>query len=127
MEKMGDLTANFSRHEFACKCGCGLDNINPVIVAMCQDLREAMGEPIRINSGCRCPARNKAAGSTSTNHVNGNAADLSCKSGHAALYKKAKEIYAKGKLRGLDLCLLEGAWVHIDCNGKRRNGVFQTL
>ena len=124
---MGDLTPNFSRHEFACKCGCGFNKINPKIPVWCQELRDAMGESIRINSGCRCPKHNAKAGSTSTNHTSGNAADLSCASGHIALYKKAKEIYAQGKLKGIDLCLLEGSWVHIDCNGKRKNGVFQVL
>lgn len=24
---MGDLTKNFNRFEFACKCGCGFDDI----------------------------------------------------------------------------------------------------
>ena len=28
---MGDLTKNFSRSEFACKCGCGFDDIDLVL------------------------------------------------------------------------------------------------
>ena len=124
---MGDLTKDFSRKEFACKDLCGFDKINPKIVYMCQELRDAMGEPIRINSGCRCLKNNAKAGSTTMNHVTGNAADLSCASGHIALFKKAQEIYKQGKLQDLDLCLLEGSWVHLDVMGKRKNGVFQTL
>lgn len=127
MSSDDQLTTNFKRSEFACKDGCGFDKINPKIVAMCQELRDAMGESIRINSGCRCAVNNARAGSKSTNHTSGNAADLSCVSGHVALWNKAKEIHAQGKMKDLDLCLLEGSWVHIDCNGKRKNGIFQKL
>ena len=124
---MGDLTKDFNRKEFACKCGCGFDGIDPRVVLMTQQIRDALGEPIRINSGCRCVKHNAAVGSKSTNHTRGKAADLSCASGHRAIFAKVKEMYSQGKLQDLDLCLLEGSWVHIDINGKRKSGVFQTL
>ena len=123
---MGDMTKNFSRKEFACKCGCGFDTINPKIVAMCQELRDAMNEQIRVTSGCRCEKRNKEAGSTSKNHIHGNAADLVCASGHVALWFKAKELHAKGGLKDLELCILEGSWVHIDCD-RKRSQIFQKI
>ena len=125
---MGDLTKDFSRKEFACKCGCGFDDINLIIVQFCQEIRDELGIPLRINSGCRCEQRNADAGSKSKNHIHGNAADLSCDRGHRAIYEAAKRLYhEKGKLKGLELCLLEGSWVHIDVDRPRNYGVLQSL
>jgi hypothetical protein len=63
-ELMGDLSKNFSRHEFACDCGCGLDSINPLIVEILQDIRDRFGKKLTIHErgGCRCKALNKLAG-----------------------------------------------------------------
>lgn len=74
---MGNITENFSRSEFACKCGCGADNINPVLVEDLQVMRDALGRPITITSGVRCAAHNLASGGKETSeHLNFNAADL---------------------------------------------------
>ncbi len=52
---MGDLTEHFSRHEFACKCGCGLDCIYIPLVHFIEALRYAAGGGrMTITSGCRC-------------------------------------------------------------------------
>jgi len=73
------LSRNFSRHEFACKCGCGFANINPRIVELSQAIRTATGLPVRVNSGCRCQHHNEAVGGVPrSDHTKGNAADLSC-------------------------------------------------
>jgi len=75
---MGDLTNNFSRFEFACKCGCGFDDIDPKVVAALQKLRDMLDKPIHVTSGCRCPAHNAtlhgAAGGSL--HMQGKAADI---------------------------------------------------
>lgn len=124
---MGDLTKNFSRKEFACKCGCGFDDINLTVVKLCQEIRDALDEPLKVNSGCRCEAHNATVGSTSRNHVNGNAADLTCRLGHKVLWELALGLYTSGKLQELKLCLQEGSWVHIDVDRDRANSVFQKL
>ena len=51
---MGDLTADFSRSEFACKCGCGFDTVDFALVTILQKGRDHLGRPIKINSGARC-------------------------------------------------------------------------
>ena len=74
---MGDLTENFNRSEFACKCGCGLDEIQLSVVELCQEIRDHFGAPVRITSACRCPAHNAAVGGTSASrHVECDAADI---------------------------------------------------
>lgn len=77
---MGDLSANFSRHEFACKCGCGADHINTDLVAYIQMIRSAVGQPITITSGVRCSAHNaRCGGKPSSAHLTGDAVDITCR------------------------------------------------
>ncbi len=80
---MGDLSANFSRKEFSCKCGCGFDDVSLELVALLQKLREHYDKPIVINSACRCEEHNervggavKREGSTGSKHMYGIAADI---------------------------------------------------
>jgi uncharacterized protein YcbK (DUF882 family) len=74
---MGDLTRDFSRSKFACRCGCGFDSISEILVAKLQLLRNALGVPIIINSGCRCQKHNEAIGGAKLSyHTLGLAADI---------------------------------------------------
>ncbi|MDY0261996.1 D-Ala-D-Ala carboxypeptidase family metallohydrolase [Syntrophotalea acetylenica] len=76
---MGDLSTNFSRREFACHCGCGADDISPRLVAILQQMREALGAPLIITSGVRCLEHNARVGSKSNSaHVAGLAVDIEC-------------------------------------------------
>jgi len=73
---MGDLTENFSRKEFACKCGCGFDLINLGLVHRLQLIRDISGVVIQILSGCRCPQHNEEVkGELNSYHMRGDAAD----------------------------------------------------
>jgi len=73
---MGDLTKNFSRSEFACKCGCGFDTVDIVLINELQRLRDVLG-PIKINSACRCKEHNESVGgSKKSQHLLGRAADI---------------------------------------------------
>lgn len=86
-------------------------------VKLLQPLREAIGKPISINSGYRCPELNKAVGGVLTSqHVKGEAADLSIggKAGdllevleesglpfdQAILYRKKNFLHVSLKLEG---------------------------
>jgi uncharacterized protein YcbK (DUF882 family) len=74
---MGDLSANFSRHEFACKCGCGFDSIDAGLIDALQYLRDKTGRPITITSGCRCARHNRRVkGARNSLHTRGEAADI---------------------------------------------------
>lgn len=77
---MGDLSKNFSRFEFACRCGCGFDDVDAKLVEALQKLRDFLGRPLHINSGCRCKAHNKACGGVpDSQHLKGRAADVTTK------------------------------------------------
>lgn len=56
------ITPNFNRSEFACKCGCGLDLIDPIFVQRLQRMRDIAGVPITVTSGCRCEDHNRSVG-----------------------------------------------------------------
>lgn len=73
-----NLSQHFKRSEFACKCGCGRDDINPKLIDVLEDVRIHFNTPVYINSGCRCPQHNQSVGGTRhSQHVLGNAADIS--------------------------------------------------
>ena len=121
---MGDLTKDFSRSEFACKCGCGFDQIDPRVVDMCQVIRDKLGAPVRINSACRCAKHNAQVGGVKGSyHTKGLAADLSCEVGSQRLQAVIKSLFEGGKLPHLSYCkrYIAKNFVHIDCGHARRN------
>jgi len=63
-------------------------NLCALVHNVLQPLRDAMGEPIKIGSGYRCPQLNKAVGGVSNSqHMKGEAADL-CIDGDMAKGRK---------------------------------------
>jgi len=83
---MGDLSQHFSRAEFACSCGCGFGlspgDVDPVLVGLLEDIRAAVGGPLRLTSGCRCKNHNAAVGGVPGSvHTLGQAADIQVEGG----------------------------------------------
>jgi uncharacterized protein YcbK (DUF882 family) len=109
---MGDLTRDFSRKEFACQCGCGFESISMQLVAGLQELRNKVGLPVTVLSGCRCAAHNKAVGGAAgSRHTMGKAADIQIEG------MTAREVYAAamqaGGFRGFGVDDARG-FVHVD-------------
>jgi uncharacterized protein YcbK (DUF882 family) len=74
---MGDLSANFSRSEFACPCGCGFDTVDFALVNLLQKFRDFIERPVTVTSGCRCPEYNaQVGGSENSQHLYARAADI---------------------------------------------------
>lgn len=116
------MTKNFRREEFACKCGCGYDRISPKVVEMAQTIRDVIGVPIRVTSGCRCKGHNFRVGGTSkSKHLLGLAADITCSKGAQVLFDLIHILKKNGRLPDLDYCILYQSrnFIHIDCGGKR--------
>lgn len=71
------ISDNFSRGEFACRCGCGFDTVDIVTLTVLQTLRNHFKESVRITSGCRCAKYNKKIGGAKrSKHVQGRATDI---------------------------------------------------
>ncbi len=138
---MGDLTTNFSSKEFECKCGCGFSSIGMELVRMCQRVRDIMGEPVRINSACRCTMHNKKEGGVQKSspirggsgkpedsfHTVGKAVDLSCDSGGKKLFVVIMDLFEAGEMPQLAYCkfYIKKNFVHIDVGSKRNQRFVQ--
>lgn len=74
---MGDISHHFNRAEFACKCGCGFDTVDTSTLEVLERVREHVGQPVIVNSGCRCPEHNRAiGGAPHSQHLLARAADI---------------------------------------------------
>lgn len=131
---MAKDTKNFRVSEFACKCGCGHNSIDQRVIDMAETIRQALGVPVRVNSGCRCEKHNAKVGgaqkkydkngkllSKGSNHMYGLAADLSCSLGSTKMFEAVKRLHTEGKLPELDYCIRYKTFIHIDCGGKRKS------
>ena len=115
---MGDLSKNFSRREFTCKCGCGFNCIDPGLVEQIQRFRDLMyiaaGEeiPVAITSGCRCTNHNEAIGGTRNSfHTLKLAADITFK--HFPVTFAGRIVYLANQL---GLMKVGGIGVYPDLN-----------
>lgn len=111
---------HFSKNEFTCKCGCGLNNINLKLVKILDDIREHFGQPVIITCGCRCQRYNDSLRGSVKNsrHVTGKAADFYVKNVSTnTLLSYTKSLVRQGKLRYTytNNTNMAGA-VHIDIN-----------
>jgi len=75
------LTKNFSKSEFECRCGCDMpkDVLNNVqkLANQLQIIRNKVNVPITINSAYRCPKHNSIiGGAKSSQHLQGKASDI---------------------------------------------------
>lgn len=91
---MSIVAKYFTPKELECKCGCG-GLPKQEFVSRLDKLREKYGKPMKVSSGYRCPAHNKAVGgSPNSRHMTGEAADILLDS--AESYKVAKLAYEMG-------------------------------
>lgn len=119
---MAHNSTNFNINEFSCKCGCGFNIIDQRVIDMAQTIRDALGVPVKINSGCRCEKHNKNVGGVKgSKHTKGLAADLSCSLGAKKMFDTVQNLHAEGKLHDLDYCIRYRNFIHIDCGGKRKS------
>lgn len=121
---MAHNTEHFKVSEFTCKCGCGTNIIDQKVIDMAETIRQELGVPVHVNSGCRCKNHNKNVGGTANSkHVLGKACDLSCSQSADAMFGAVKKLHAEGNLNDLDYCILykRKNFIHIDCGGKRKS------
>ena len=113
------ITENFDSREFVCKCGCGLNNINPCIVNRLQVIRDIIDKKIIIRSGSRCAEHNKYAGGTNKSyHLNGKAIDWTIEGDHIDL-AIIVELYLLNWSGGFHYYKKEN-FVHVDMGPRRR-------
>lgn len=75
---MGDISEHFSRTEFACKDGCGLDVVDAELLTVLEDIRIYFNAGVELHDACRCAVHNAAmGGAPKSQHLIGKAADTS--------------------------------------------------
>ena len=104
-----------------------IQNLQALVEHVLDPAREALGKPIRVNSGYRCPRLNKCVGGVdNSQHIKGEAADID--TGHPAENKRLFEILLK---LPFDQLIWERgnkqgpAWIHVSYkrNGENRKEV----
>jgi uncharacterized protein YcbK (DUF882 family) len=121
---MGDLSAHFSRREFACRgrdcCGESAP-VHPALIMGLEQLRALVGKPLRISSGFRCNRHNREiSGAADSLHTLGMAADVFVPAGWTAqeLAGRAESVpvFHEGGIG------IYTSWVHLDVRptGKAR-------
>ena len=136
---MEHLTDNFTKEELiasATASRLGIDNtptkeaeskLYLLATTILQPLRDLYGKPIKVSSGYRCKALNKAVGGVTTSqHLKGEAADLN--NGVAEnrkIFQLAKQMMDEGKIVVGQLIDERGySWIHISLpDSKHRNQI----
>ena len=109
------LSKNFNEREFACR-HCGTVHIEPELISRLQALRDALGKPITVTSGYRCPAHNTAiGGAKQSRHMQGQAADLV-----VAGMTPAQVAAAADKVGLGGIGIYKSGFCHVDIGPKRR-------
>lgn len=116
------LSAHFKRSEFACKCGCGANNISLELVKKLENMRKTLKRPIIIISGVRCLKHNSGEGGVSGSaHVDGLAVDIAVNSGSERL-----EIITNALFVGITRIGVANTFVHIDIDKSKPIDVLWT-
>ena len=107
---------NFKRDEFLCPCGCGFDDIDPLIVTTLQRLRDEVQRPVIVNSGCRCRSHNAAVkGAPQSQHMQGKAADIRIDGMTSReIFDTLRRLYLDGELYVGYVYAINGRSVHVD-------------
>lgn len=93
-------------------------NLGDLVFHILDPLRAAYGKPIKVNSGYRSPALNKAVGGVATSdHLTGRAADIVGTPNTKAENRKIYELCKKMDLPYRQLINEKGfSWVHVSYN-----------
>ena len=107
---------NFTRDEFICPCGCGFDDIDPLLVSALQRLRDEVQRPVIVNSGCRCKSHNATVkGSKSSQHLRGKAADIRIDGMTSQqIIDILRRLYLDGEIYVGYVYAINGRSVHVD-------------
>lgn len=118
---MGDIALDFSRAEFACRCGCGFDSVDVSLLDCMVDLRSHFGEPVHINDACRCKQHNADVGGAPLSfHLLAKAADVTVKGippSEVASYLERRYPTSHGVFR-------YRTFTHVDVRAKKARGDF---
>lgn len=127
------LTEHFSLEEFthsdtAIRLGIDQMPTTPIQVILrhtaeqMEVVRSLLGKPIRVTSGYRSPALNRAVGSGPRSaHLTGSAVDFVCP--EFGTPKEIVKFLSECPILAFDQLIFEGTWVHIGFGGSNRREI----
>lgn len=95
-----------------------LERNGEILIDFLQEIRDAWGSGINVNSGYRCPKLNHAVGGSATSsHMSFLAADIRPSNGNMNEFEQFMSEWAKSYEKGYDQIILEGKgsgrWIHV--------------
>ena len=103
------ISDNFKLSEFECKCGCRTVKLHSELLRRLQAIRTQTGRPVRITSGYRCPAHNRAVGgATASRHMLGDAVDFQIVGMPIAQQRKILDVHFADGGRGYGTTFCHG-------------------
>ena len=117
------MSRYFKDSEFACKCGCGLNAIDPWLIHELDELRIMCGFPFVITSGCRCEEHNRAVGgSENSAHTPQN--DGKCKAADISIDNSTKRHnFLRHAMRRFNRVGIAKTFIHVDMDKDKPQGV----
>ena len=105
------MSKYFKVEEMVCPC-CGRVFIDDRLFPILDRIREAVGQPVIINSGYRCPSHNADVGGVpDSQHLSGSAADITYE---GVDVEKLTYIAIDSGASGVGSYFNQG-FVHVDC------------
>jgi uncharacterized protein YcbK (DUF882 family) len=110
---------NFTKSEFACNCGCGINAIQDSHIDVLQEIRTESGVMMIITSGYRCALHpEEFEKSKPGEHNDGTASDVAVS--HLAAWKVLKAAMANPKVTGIGVQQKgHGRFLHISTGGAK--------
>lgn len=121
------MSRHFRIAEFSCRCGCGLDYIEPMLINRLDAAREEAGIPFRITSGVRCVQHNRKVGGKAnsahiaTANVPSMAADIYCATG-----KDRWLMVGALSAAGFRRIGISSTFIHVDVDDRKPQDVIWT-
>ncbi len=115
---------NFRSEEFACKCGCGINNISSEFTDMLDDARDLANTPFILNRACSCKKHNKDVGGSSTSsHIS--TADEECTAADIRVYTSVDRFKIVNSLMSVGFTRIGIAktFIHVDDDPFKTPGV----
>lgn len=105
------MSKYFTPSEMACPC-CGRVFVDDRLFPILDRIREAVGQPVFITSGYRCPSHNaEVGGVANSQHLDGTAADITY---DGVDVEKLTDIAIDAGASGVGSYFNQG-FVHVDC------------
>ena len=117
-DKEDKMFRYFNRDEFACKCGCGMNEIDNSFITLLDNARELSGKPYIITSGYRCENHPLSKQNPTSSHIRGLAADIKCDNSELRAYivgGLAEVGFNRLGIAGLE----NGNFIHVDCDDEK--------